>query len=162
MEQLGKSGVGVRSGTEQLGTDIGNTELLNRVIWRALAKALLPALTNEVVLRLLRREIEGKDPQVLLMAGLLEMWRILIDYGRRWQLHRQFTKKEVNNTVHLVMLLDQLKRIDARARGVVELRFFVGLSVKETAALLGISMRTVNEDSEFALSWPAKNWGNAL
>ncbi len=130
------------------------------------------ALTNEVVLRLLRREIEGEDPQVLLWAGLLEMRRILIDYGRRWQLHRRFTETEVNRgegstepvdkAVHLEMLLDQLKLIDERAREVVELRFFVGLSVKETAALLGMSMRTVNEDWEFARSWLAKNWGNEL
>lgn len=130
------------------------------------------ALTNEVVLRLLRREIAGEDPQVLLWAGLVEMRRILIDYGRRWQLQRKYSESQVetdegktepvDKAVHLELLLDQLKLIDERAREVVELRFFVGLSVKETAALLGMSMRTVNEDWEFARSWLAKNWGNDL
>lgn len=124
------------------------------------------ALTNEVVVRLLKRELEGEDPQVLLWTGLVEMRRILIDYGRRVQQHTRYLqslKEEaagpVERAVHLELLLDQLEQLDPRAREVVELRFYLGLSVKETAELLGLSMRTVNEDWEFARGWLAQRWG---
>ena len=124
------------------------------------------ALTNEVVLRLLRREIAGEDPQTLLWAGIVEMRRILIDHGRRWQLRRRHDMSEtgvepasaLEDAVHLELLLDQLEVLDPRGRKVVELRFFLGLSVKECAELLGLSMRTINEDWEFARSWLAMRW----
>ncbi|MEO5951955.1 MAG: ECF-type sigma factor, partial [Chloroflexia bacterium] len=130
------------------------------------------ALTNEVVLRLLRREIEGEDPQVLLWAGIVEMRRILIDYGRRWQMQRNYAEsvaargdgaqEAIDQAVHLELLLDQLEQLDPRAREVVELRFYLGLSVKETAELLGLCMRTVNEDWEFARGWLAQRWRTSL
>ena len=130
------------------------------------------ALTNEVVIRLLRREIEGEDPQVLLWTGIVEMRRILIDYGRRWQLQKNYTESlavhendaqgALDQAVHLELLLDQLEQLDPRAREVVELRFYLGLSVKETAELLGTCMRTVNEDWEFARGWLAQRWRSAI
>lgn len=126
-------------------------------------------LTNEVVIRLLRREIEGEDPQVLLWAGIVEMRRILIDYGRRWQLGQKYVQslpseeegsnvRVVEDAVHVNLLLHQLEQLDPRAREVVEMRFYLGLSVKETAELLGMSLRTVNEDWEFARGWLAQRW----
>jgi RNA polymerase sigma-70 factor, ECF subfamily len=129
------------------------------------------ALTNEVVLRLLRREMAGEDTQTILWAGIGEMRRILIDYGRRWQTRKRHSEElaespesinAVDEAVHLELLLDQLEEVDPRARRVVELRFFVGLNIKETAELLGLSMRTVNEDWEFARGWLAQHWPEAV
>jgi RNA polymerase sigma factor (sigma-70 family) len=42
---------------------------------------------------------------------------------------------------------------DARKAQVVELRFFGGLSIEETAQALGISARTVHSDWTFARAW---------
>jgi len=42
---------------------------------------------------------------------------------------------------------------DPRKSQVVELRFFAGLSVEETAGTLGVSTDTVNRDWKFAKSW---------
>ena len=56
----------------------------------------------------------------------------------------------------LVALDDALKALtaqDARKGQVVELRFFGGLSVEETAAVLKISPETVKRDWKFARSW---------
>jgi RNA polymerase sigma-70 factor, ECF subfamily len=49
--------------------------------------------------------------------------------------------------------LDALGAIDARKMRVVELRFFAGLSVEETAAVLAVSPDTVARDWRMARSW---------
>jgi len=49
--------------------------------------------------------------------------------------------------------LEQLAALDARQAQVVELRFFGGLSVDETAAALGVSPRTVELDWKMARAW---------
>lgn len=50
-------------------------------------------------------------------------------------------------------LLERLARIDERQARIVELRFFAGLSVPETALVLGISDRTVELDWRLARAW---------
>jgi RNA polymerase sigma factor (TIGR02999 family) len=49
--------------------------------------------------------------------------------------------------------LDRLERIDARLSGVVECRFFGGLTEEEAAATLGVSLRTVQRDWKLARAW---------
>jgi len=49
--------------------------------------------------------------------------------------------------------LEDLARIDSRKSQVVELRFFGGLSVEETAQALDISPETVQRDWRFAKVW---------
>lgn len=58
--------------------------------------------------------------------------------------------------VRLIEIDDALTRLgqaDARAVQVVELRFFGGLNVEESAAALGVSTKTVTRDWEFARAW---------
>ena len=49
--------------------------------------------------------------------------------------------------------LDALARVDRRKSRVVELRYFGGLSVEETAAVLGVSVETVKRDWRLARAW---------
>jgi RNA polymerase sigma factor (sigma-70 family) len=49
--------------------------------------------------------------------------------------------------------LDELSRIDCDKARVVELRFFAGLSINETARALGISISTVNRQWRLARMW---------
>ena len=49
--------------------------------------------------------------------------------------------------------LDQLAKMDERQGRIVELRFFAGLSVDETAEVLGISPKTVKRDWASARAW---------
>jgi DNA-directed RNA polymerase specialized sigma24 family protein len=49
--------------------------------------------------------------------------------------------------------LKELAAEDARKGRVVELRFFGGLSMEETAKTLGISLRTAHNDWAFARAW---------
>ncbi len=55
--------------------------------------------------------------------------------------------------------LDQLQEVDPRKRQIVELRFFLGLSVEETADVLGLSSRTIRRDWRTAQSWLANELG---
>ena len=61
-----------------------------------------------------------------------------------------------SRSIDLVALdsaLERLERLDAEQARIVELRFFGGLSVDETAEALGLSPRTVHSDWAFARAW---------
>jgi RNA polymerase sigma factor (sigma-70 family) len=49
--------------------------------------------------------------------------------------------------------LEQLAEFDTRKSQIVELRFFGGLSIEETAAVLGVSSGTVMRDWTLAKAW---------
>jgi RNA polymerase sigma factor (TIGR02999 family) len=55
--------------------------------------------------------------------------------------------------------LDRLAAIDPRQARVVELRFFSGLSVEETAAALSVSPKTVKRDWSVARAWLRREIG---
>ena len=57
------------------------------------------------------------------------------------------------DVVALSDALEALEKIDARKGRVVELRFFAGLTVEETAAVMDISPQTVAREWTFAQAW---------
>ncbi len=131
------------------------------------------SLTNEVLLRLLKREREGVDPNQLVREGLLEMRSVLVDYGRKsrrlgrmeqldgdHKLNLADAKADFASTVQVEMLLADLEKIAPRAAEITRLRFFLGLSTEETANFLGISVRMVHRDWTFARKWLKENWIN--
>ena len=95
------------------------------------------------------------------------MRRILVDYARakgyqkRGGGHRPLAlteslivqKKRAREFVVLDEALQELARLAPRKVKVVELRFFGGLSVEETAEVLHISAITVMRDWQFARAW---------
>jgi len=95
------------------------------------------------------------------------MRRILVDYARSrnylkrgGQAHRVTFDGEAllspgraPDLIALDEALDRLEAIDPRKSRVVELRFFGGLTVDETAEVLHVSARTVLSDWSFAKSW---------
>jgi RNA polymerase sigma-70 factor (ECF subfamily) len=126
------------------------------------------ALANEAYLRLIRAggiRCENRVHFLALCSQLIR--RILVDYARR----RGYAKRG-GNAVHVpfddallgaeargigVVALDEalesLARIDARKVRVVELRYFGGLSMEETAQVLGVSPETVKRDWRMAKTW---------
>jgi RNA polymerase sigma factor (TIGR02999 family) len=129
------------------------------------------ALINEAYLRLLDyRKINWKD-RVHFMAVMARlMRRILVDYARsrHYQKRRpetqllpleQYRVPLVKQDPALVALDDALNALaaeDERKSKVVELRFFGGLSVGETAEVLGVCIDTVMRDWRFAKTWLAR------
>lgn len=49
--------------------------------------------------------------------------------------------------------LERLAGLDSQQARVVEMRYFAGMTVEETAAALGISERTVKRDWSMAAAW---------
>jgi RNA polymerase sigma factor (TIGR02999 family) len=61
--------------------------------------------------------------------------------------------QEAAEVVALHEALDALQKIDPRKSRVVEMRYFGGLSIEETAEVLGVSTITVNRDWRMARTW---------
>jgi RNA polymerase sigma factor (TIGR02999 family) len=61
--------------------------------------------------------------------------------------------QEAAEIVALHEALDALQSVDSRKSKVVEMRYFGGLSIEETAEALGVSIPTVNRDWRLARSW---------
>lgn len=126
------------------------------------------ALANEAYLKLTRAGGFRCDNRLHFLALCSQMIRrILVDHARK----RGYAKRG-GNAVHIplddallgarsrgieLLALDQaleaLSKIDARKCRVVELRYFGGLSVEETAEVLGISPETAKRDWQRAKSW---------
>ena len=126
------------------------------------------ALVNEVYLRLVDiRRVQWQDrAHFFAMAGRL-MRRILVDFARAQRNQKRGgalqrvtldTNLAVSNetTEDLIAIDEALRSLAAqfaRKSQVVELRFFGGLSVAETAEVLKISEETVMRDWKFAKTW---------
>ncbi len=59
--------------------------------------------------------------------------------------------------ISLNQCLDEFRRLDERKAAIVELRFFLGLNVDETAAVLDLSERTVRREWKIAKMWLKRN-----
>lgn len=126
------------------------------------------ALANETYLKLVRAggiRCENRTHFLALCAQIMR--RILVDHARR----RRFAKRGAGaphvplDEVVLVaqargievLALDEalaaLARIDPRKSRVVELRYFGGLTIEETAEVLGVSIDTTKRDWRMARAW---------
>lgn len=127
------------------------------------------ALANEAYLRLIdAQQIQWHDRAHFFAMASRLMRRVLVDHARahradkrgghdvRVSLDRALGLAVGADSLDLVALddaLDTLAKLDERKRDVVELRFFGGLSVEETATVLKVSSDTVTRDWNFAKSW---------
>ena len=125
-------------------------------------------LINESYLRLLGwRDVEWKNRAHFFATAATMMRRVLVDAARA----RQATKRGAGeapmpldgldvaapaasvDVIALESALAELATLDARPAQVVEMRFFGGFSVEETATALGVSTRTVINDWNTARAW---------
>lgn len=126
------------------------------------------ALIHETYLRLVDiRRVKWQDRAHFLAVCAQLMRRILIDFARSrgYQkrggaaAHVEFdealhlTARPDENLVALDEALNRLAKVDERKSKVVELRFFGGLDVKETAEAMNISPETVMRDWKLAKVW---------
>jgi RNA polymerase sigma factor (sigma-70 family) len=63
------------------------------------------------------------------------------------------SSKQSRELIALDEALNALAEIDQRKARIVELRFFAGLDVKETAEVVGVSPETVMRDWKLARAW---------
>ena len=132
------------------------------------------ALIHEAYLRLTDvKDVhwQGRAHFFAIAANLMR--RVLVEHARRRdtdkrggslirvQLDVALAVAEETNVDLLAIdeALDRLAAIDPQQARVVELRFFSGLSVEETAAALGVSPKTVKRDWSVARAWLRREIG---
>lgn len=133
------------------------------------------ALVNEAYLRLIdASRVQWQNRAHFFAVSAQLMRRVLVDFARA----RQYQKRgggaqQVSLEEALVVSVDRgdellalddalttLATADKRASQVVELRFFGGLSIEETAAVLHISPETVKRDWSWAKAWLLRELSN--
>jgi len=140
------------------------------------------ALVNEAFVRLVdAREVDWTDRAHFFAVCAKVMRRILVDAARsRAAIKRggQLDRAEHSTAINLDQLpspaseisaqvcaldeaLDRLAEIDPRRAQVIELRFFGGLTVEETAQVLQTSPQTVMREWKLARAWLARELSQA-
>lgn len=125
------------------------------------------ALVHEAFLRLTQLHgIRWRDRGHFFGAAAQIMRRVLVDHARRHRAAKRGAGKKLrleeglvmsDEQAHEIAVLDDalldLERLDSRQSRVVELRYFGGFSVPETADALGVSAATVKRDWAVARAW---------
>jgi RNA polymerase sigma factor (TIGR02999 family) len=126
------------------------------------------ALVHEAYLRLVGHESVRWDDRVHFFAVAAQlMRRILVDHARKRRagkrggegitlsLDEQLApvKKRTLDVIAVDDALNELTRMNPQHSRIVEMRFFAGLSIEETAQAMGISPATVKRDWAVARAW---------
>jgi len=127
------------------------------------------ALVNEAYLKLIdQKNARWQNRAQFYGVAAQLMRRILVDHARRRQAAKrggsdqqrlsitsagQLTEKPDVDLLALHEALEELKSFDSQQERIVELRFFGGLSIEETAEVVGIGHATVERDWKMARAW---------
>jgi RNA polymerase sigma factor (TIGR02999 family) len=134
------------------------------------------ALVNEAYLRLINQhEVTWQNRAQFFGVAAEMMRRILVSHARSRQAEKrggnaqQVTLEEGvvaapqrdMNLLALDEALTRLQQLDPEKSRMVELRFFSGLSVEETAEVMGVSPRTIDRQWQTARAWLYREIGKA-
>lgn len=126
------------------------------------------ALVHEAYLRLARPELPAfKNRTHFFAVAATVMRRVLVDYARAKHAEKRGGKQAIAIDVSSLSVdlgeparilvidaaLTRLSQLDERQGRIVELRFFAGMTVDETAEVLQISARTVKREWQLAKAW---------
>jgi RNA polymerase sigma factor (TIGR02999 family) len=127
------------------------------------------ALVHEAYLRLVGQDwAEWKDRSHFIGVAARQMRRILVDYARQHNAGKRggtpakvdldglagnFDAGKSDEILAVHESISRLEELDPQQAQIVELRYFGGLTVEETAETLGVSPRTVKRDWAVALAW---------
>ena len=127
------------------------------------------ALVNEAFLRMVQQHnVQWKNRAHFYGIAAQMIRRILVDYARsqhaekrgsgaiKLELDEAMAVAQTSVEIDLLGLndaLDRLAELDERQSRVVELRFFAGLSIEETAEVLHLSPASINREWQTARAW---------
>ena len=129
------------------------------------------ALVHEAYLRLAdQREVHWKNREQFLGVAAQLMRRILVDYSRGHGAQKRgkgfekvfleeaevVSKDKAADVIALDEALTRLAEFDPQQARLVELRFFGGLSIEESAGVLRVSRTTLKRDWNLAKAWLAR------
>jgi RNA polymerase sigma factor (TIGR02999 family) len=126
------------------------------------------ALVNELYLKLFSGEpVEWQNRAHFFAVAAQQLRRLLIDHARARAAEKRgagdvrlslneasgLAGPREEDLIELDQALRRLEELDLRCARVVELRFFAGLTEREAAEVLGISVATLKRDWDFARAW---------
>ncbi len=125
------------------------------------------ALVHEAFIRLVDwKNVSWQNRAHFFAVAAEVMRKILIDHARKRAAQKRdggqkilldeaisFSKEKELDLLALEEVLSALEKIDKRQAKIVELRFFGGLSIEETAYVLNVSDTTVKREWTFAKAW---------
>lgn len=127
-------------------------------------------LVNEAFMRLTGENASWENRQQFFALAALAMRRMLVDHARKRKAEKRGAgavrvelrddhlssddqSGDILDGEALELALTRLSALDERQARIVELRFFGGLTVEETADMVGVSPATVKRDWQFARIW---------
>jgi len=125
------------------------------------------ALVNEAWIKLMPENITWENRKQFYGFVARRMWQTLVDYARKDSAMKRGERPELvdldeardkaagkpEEMLKLDAALKELAEFDERLITVVECRYFIGLSLAETAKVLNASTTTVQRDWRFARDW---------
>ena len=126
------------------------------------------ALVHEAYLKLVGRDhASWEDRRHFFRIAARAMRDIVVDHARRQQAAKRggtaphvplddlppLPDLNIEDVLGINEALDRLEAVEPRQARVVELRYFVGLTIQETADVLGVSPATVKRDWRSARAW---------
>ncbi len=132
------------------------------------------ALVHEAYMRLIgQQDVQWQNRSHFYGIAAQVMRRVLLDYARKHQAAKRggpnqrvrideallVSEEQLDVALSVDECLKRLEKIDARQSRLVELRFFAGLSVEQTAEVMEISTATVKREWQFAKAWLQREMG---
>jgi len=126
------------------------------------------ALVNEAYLRLVAQKLPDWESRSHFFGVAAHLMRqILVDHARKHKSGKRggglgkapleealnFAPERSSDILALDDALESLAKVDERKCKIVELRFFGGLSIEETAQAMGVSVATVGREQRLAEAW---------
>jgi RNA polymerase sigma-70 factor, ECF subfamily len=132
------------------------------------------ALVHEAYLRLVdQKQVDWNNRNHFFAVAAQMMRRILVDHARKHHSFKRggsftrisldeaavFSREQPQELIAVDALLTRLASLDPEGSRIVELRFFAGLSLEETAEVMGLSIAKVRRDWSVAKAWFARELG---
>ena len=125
------------------------------------------ALIHEALIRLIKEKVRLEDRNQFYGFAAKRMRQVLIDYANKQQAAKrgnrpqqvdlveveELSEEKSKELVRLDEALAELAKEDERQVAIIEYRFFIGLSIEETATVMGLSPRTVVREWQAAQAW---------
>ena len=118
------------------------------------------ALVHEALIKLIKENVTWDNRKQFYAIVARRMRQVLVDYARRTSTAEhidvadvEISKERAKELILLDEALTKFEMVYKRQATVLQCRYFIGLTVKETAALLNIGESTVQRDWEFARAW---------
>jgi RNA polymerase sigma-70 factor (ECF subfamily) len=134
------------------------------------------ALVHEAYLRLVdQKQVDWHNRNYFFAVAAQMMRRVLVDHARKHHAFKRggpltrisldeaavFAQEQPQELIAVDELLTRLASLDPEGSRIVELRFFAGLSLEETAEVMGLSIAKVRRNWSVVKAWLTRELGRS-